>query len=131
MLTSTISSMLPLLVVDDDPGNFRELLRRWLQPHGYEVQFASDCRGGAYRRRGASICCRGGGCSYAGCQRALASGAVGSGLCDGGCVGDRDSTIAPESLRKGIVAYILKPFERDRFVAVVAQGARRVRKYKS
>jgi CheY-like chemotaxis protein len=115
--------MASLLIVDDDP-RIQELLRRWLKPAGYTLRFAEDANSAL---------------------AALAEQQPAVIVCDihmpgpnGLWLADRVRDIAPttaivlatgdesvppfESLRRGVVAYVLKPFQRDQFLAAVSTG---------
>ncbi len=115
--------MASILIVDDDL-RIQELLMRWLRPEGHTLRFAEDS------------------------NAALASIAVEHPtviVCDvhmpganGLWLADRVRAIAPttaivlatgdqdvppmESLRKGVVAYLVKPFLRDAFLHAVSKG---------
>ncbi len=114
-----------VLVVDDEPG-FRELLTRILESAGCEVRTASDAHAAL---------------------RSVAELAPAVAICDIHMPGPdgvwlarqiraecpttaivlatSDNTIPPvETLRKGMVAYILKPFQRRAVVGAVAEAFR-------
>jgi DNA-binding NtrC family response regulator len=115
--------MASLLIVDDDP-RIQELLRRWLKPAGYTLRFAEN----------ANVA-----------LAAIAEQQPAVIVCDihmpgpnGLWLADRVRDIAPttaillatgdgnvppfETLRRGVVAYVLKPFQRDQFLRAVSTG---------
>lgn len=114
-----------VLIVDDDV-RIRQLLHRWLVPQGLELREAADAQAAV---------------------ALIAERAPSVILCDvhmpgqdGLWLAERVRTIAPstavvlatgdsgvspyESLRKGVVAYVLKPFVRDQVLAAVQRGLR-------
>jgi CheY-like chemotaxis protein len=115
--------MASVLIVDDDP-RIRELLRRWLEPAGHVLRFGEDAYtalAAISEEPPAVIVCD-----------VHMPGANGLWLADrvrsmapttGIVLATADRTIPPlESLRKGVVAYVLKPFQREQLVRAVAAG---------
>lgn len=112
-----------VLIVDDDP-RVRELLRRWLEPSGYLLRFAPDAHTAltalSHEQPAVVVC------------DVHMPGANGLWLADriravapttAIVLATGDATVPPfESLRKAVVAYLLKPFQRERIVAAVAAG---------
>ena len=115
--------MASVLIVDDD-ARIQELLLRWLQPAGHGLRFAEDANAAL---------------------AAIADEQPAVVLCDihmpganGLWLADRVRSLAPataivlatgdqnvppfESLRQGVVAYVLKPFQRDQVLNAVGAG---------
>lgn len=115
--------MASVLIVDDDP-RIRELLRRWLEPAGHTLRFGEDTNSAL--------------AAIAEKQPAVIvldvhmPGANGLWLADrvremapatAIVLATADKTVPPfESLRKGVVAYVLKPFRREQLLHAVAAG---------
>jgi CheY-like chemotaxis protein/CHASE3 domain sensor protein len=112
-----------VLIVDDDP-RVRGLLHRWLAPHDVELREAADARAAL---------------------EVISEWTPSVILCDvhmpgqdGLWLAERVRAVAPntaivlatgdagispfDSLRKGVVSYVLKPFIRDQVLAAVEQG---------
>ena len=114
-----------VLIVDDDE-RVRGLLRRFLEPEGYEVIEAASAEEAVQRLESARP-------SVAFCDVHM-SGANGLWLADqiralfpatAMVLATGDTEIPPvETLRPGIVSYLLKPLRRDRVVAAVSAGVR-------
>ena len=114
-----------VLIVDDD-ARIRELLHRWLAPYGLELREAVDAKtalAAIAQRRPSVILCDvhmpgQDGLWLAERVRALApTTAI--------VLATGDGTVSPfESLRKGVVSYVLKPFRREQVVAAVEEGLR-------
>jgi two-component system, NtrC family, response regulator len=114
-----------VLIVDDD-DRVRGLLRRFLEPEGYEVIEAASAEEAVQRLESARP-------SVAFCDVHM-PGANGLWLADqiralfpatAMVLATGDTQIPPvETLRPGIVSYLLKPLRRDRVVAAVSAGAR-------
>lgn len=114
-----------VLIVDDD-ARIRELLDRWLAPYGLELRQAVDAKSAlsAIAERAPSVILCDvhmpgqDGLWLAERVRAIAS-TTAIVLATG------DSTVSPfDSLRKGVVSYVLKPFRRDQVVSAVEEGIR-------
>jgi len=114
-----------VLIVDDD-DKVRELLRRFLEPEGYEVMAAASAEEGVQLIEAAPP-------SVAFCDVHM-TGANGLWLADQIrslspatamvlATGD-DRVPTSESLRAGIVSYLIKPLRRDRVVTAAADGVR-------
>lgn len=115
--------MASVLIVDDDP-RIRELLRRWLESAGYALRFAEDANAAVAAlcdERPAVILCDvhmpgPNGLWLADRVRAVASTTA-------IVLATADDTVPPfESFRKGVVGYVLKPFQREQLVRAVAAG---------
>ena len=114
-----------VLIVDDDV-KVRELLRRFLEPEGYEVIEAASAEEAVQRIESALP-------SVAFCDVHM-PGANGLWLADqirslspatGMVLATGDTEIPPaESFRPGIVSYLVKPLKRERVVAAVSDGVR-------
>jgi len=114
-----------VLIVDDDE-RVRGLLRRFLEPEGYEVIEAASAEEAVQRLESARP-------SVAFCDVHM-PGANGLWLADqiralfpatAMVLATGDTEIPPvETLRPGIVSYLLKPLRRDRVVAAVSAGVR-------
>jgi CheY-like chemotaxis protein/CHASE3 domain sensor protein len=114
-----------VLIVDDD-ARIRELLHRWLAPYGLELRQAVDAKtalAAIAQQRPSVILCDvhmpgHDGLWLAERVRTLApTTAI--------VLATGDSTVSPfESLRKGVVSYVLKPFRREQVVAAVEEGLR-------
>ena len=114
-----------VLIVDDDE-RVRALLRRFLEPEGYEVIEAASAEEAVQRLESARP-------SVAFCDVHM-PGANGLWLADqiralspatAMVLATGDTEIPPgETLRPGIVSYLLKPLRRDRVVAAVSAGVR-------
>jgi CheY-like chemotaxis protein len=114
-----------VLIVDDDE-KVRELLRRFLEPEGYEVIEAASAEE-AVRRVESSLP------SVAFCDVHM-PGANGLWLADqiralspatAMVLATGDTQVPPaETLRSGIVSYLLKPLRRTRVVLAVSEGVR-------
>lgn len=113
-----------VLIVDDERG-VRELVRRWLDPLGYEIREAADAHSAvaAIEKAPPSVVI---------CDIHMPGGPNGLWLSDrvrvlspatAVVLATADATVPPaESLRKGIVAYVLKPFRREQLLIAVADG---------
>jgi DNA-binding NtrC family response regulator len=112
-----------VLIVDDDP-RVRELLRRWLEPSGYALRFAENAHAAVAalsEERAEVIVCD-----------VHMPGPNGLWLADrvrdiapttAIVLATGDSTVPPfESLRRAVVAYVLKPFQREQLVRAVSAG---------
>jgi CheY-like chemotaxis protein/CHASE3 domain sensor protein len=114
-----------VLIVDDD-ARIRQLLHRWLAPHGLELRDASDANGAlsaiAERAPAVMIC----DVHMPGADGLwLAERVRGLAPTTAIVLATGDSTVPPfESLRKGVVSYVLKPFRRDQLLAAVQDGLR-------
>ena len=115
--------MASVLIVDDDV-RIQELLLRWLQPAGHVLRFAENSNAALASladQQPAVIVCDihmpgANGLWLADRVRALAP-ATAIVLATG------DVNVPPfESLRQGVVAYVLKPLQRDQFLSAVAAG---------
>ncbi|HEY3158832.1 MAG TPA: response regulator [Vicinamibacterales bacterium] len=114
-----------VLIVDDDE-QVRGLLRRFLEPEGYEVIEAASAEEAVERVEWALP-------SVALCDVHM-SGANGLWLADqiralspatAMVLATGDAKVPPaETLRSGIVGYLLKPLRRERVVAAVSEGVR-------
>ena len=114
-----------VLIVDDDE-RVRGLLRRFLEPEGYEVIEAGSAEEAVQRVEWALP-------SVAFCDMHM-PGANGLWLADqiravspatAMVLATGDTQIpAAETLRPGMVGYLLKPLRRDRVVAAVSEGVR-------
>jgi DNA-binding NtrC family response regulator len=114
-----------VLIVDDDE-QVRHLLRRFLEPEGYEVIEARSAEEAVQRIESAEP-------SVAFCDVHM-EGANGLWLAEqirqlspatALVLATGDTRVPPvESMRPGVVAYLLKPLSRKRVVAAVADGAR-------
>ncbi len=114
-----------VLIVDDD-AKVRELLRRFLEPEGYDVIEATSAEEAVQHVELALP-------SVAFCDVHM-PGANGLWLADqiralspatAMVLATGDTEIPPaETLRSGIVSYLLKPFRRSRVVAAVSDGVR-------
>jgi len=114
-----------VLIVDDDE-RVRALLRRFLEPEGYEVIETASAEEAVQRVEST-------GPSVAFCDVHM-PGANGLWLADqirtlspatAMVLATGDTEIPPgETLRPGIVSYLLKPLRRDRVVAAVSAGVR-------
>lgn len=114
-----------VLIVDDDV-KVRELLRRFLEPEGYDVIEASSAEEAVQRVESTVP-------SVAFCDVHM-PGANGLWLADqiralspatAMVLATGDTDIPPaETLRSGIVSYLLKPLRRSRVVAAVSDGVR-------
>ena len=114
-----------VLIVDDDE-KIRELLRRFLEPEGYQITEVASAEAAMQYVETAPP-------SVALCDVHM-GGANGLWLADqirGLCpatamvLATGETAVPPaESLRSGVVAYLLKPLRRDRVVAAVAAGIR-------
>jgi putative nucleotidyltransferase with HDIG domain len=124
-----IESPRSVLVVDDEAG-VRNLMRRWLESRGYEVELASNAEDAL---------------------RTLAATPIGLVVCDLRMPGRHglwlvdqlrrehpdtaviiatavdDVTAAVEGLRQGVVDYLTKPFDRERLFDAVTRGLDRHR----
>lgn len=114
-----------VLIVDDD-RHIRDLVQRWLKPHGFELRQAVDAQSAlaaVVEREPAVLVCdihmpgrnglwladqvRG---RAPNCAIILATG---------------DDTVPPfESFKPGVVGYVLKPFRREQLLAAVREGIR-------
>jgi CheY-like chemotaxis protein len=114
-----------VLIVDDDE-KVRELLRRFLEPAGYEVIEAGSAEEALQRIESAQP-------SVAFCDVHMA-GANGLWLADqirtfapstAIVLATGDTQVPPaESFRAGVVSYLLKPLRGSRVIAAVADGVR-------
>lgn len=114
-----------VLIVDDDE-KVRELLRRFLEREGYAVIEAASAEEGVQVVESAPP-------SVAFCDVHM-TGANGLWLADqiravspmtAIVLATGDDRVPPgESLRTGVVSYLLKPLRRERVVAAVAEGVR-------
>jgi two-component system NtrC family response regulator len=114
-----------VLIVDDD-DKVREVLRRFLEPEGYEVIQAGSAEDAVRMVEVAAP-------SVAFCDVHM-TGANGLWLADqirtlspatAMVLATGDSQIpSTESLRAGVVSYLLKPLRRERVVAAAAEGVR-------
>jgi CheY-like chemotaxis protein/CHASE3 domain sensor protein len=115
-----------VLIVDDD-SRIRELLRRWLAPHGLDVRQASNAKSGlsAVVEQPPEVIL---------CDVHMPGGP------DGLWLAERVRGVAPttaivlatgdsgisafESFKKGVVSYVLKPFRREQVLEAVEEGIR-------
>jgi len=114
-----------VLIVDDDE-KVRELLRRFLEPEGYEVMEAASAEEAVQRLGSAAP-------AVALCDLHM-TGANGLWLADqirrlspstAMVLATGDSRVPPsETLRPGVVSYLIKPLRRLRVVTAVAEGVR-------
>jgi DNA-binding NtrC family response regulator len=112
-----------VLIVDDDP-RIQELLLRWLRPEGHTLRFAEDANAALL--------------ALADEQPAVVVCDVHMPGANGLWLAERVRSVAPataivlatadetipayESLRRGVVGYVLKPFDRTQFVRTVSAG---------
>jgi len=114
-----------LLLVDDD-DKVREVLRRFLEAEGYAITEATSAEEAVQRIEASSY-------AVAFCDVHMA-GANGLWLADqirqlspgtAMVLATGDTEVPPtESLRAGVVSYLLKPLRRDRVVSAAAEGVR-------
>src|SRR5687768_10445900 len=112
-----------VLIVDDD-ARIQELLLRWLRPEGHTLRFAEDANAALAaltEQHPAVIVCDihmpgANGLWLAERVRAVApTTAI--------VLATADETVPPyESLRRGVVGYVLKPFDRTQFVRTISTG---------
>src|SRR5687767_96027 len=102
-----------VLVVDDQSG-FRELLKRFLEPAGYEVRTASDAHEALARLADAPPAVAILDVHMPGPNGLWLANQIRSGSPTTAIVlATSDDTVPPvESLKKGVVAYIVKPLQR-------------------
>jgi CheY-like chemotaxis protein len=124
--TQVVNATPSRVLIVDDEGSVRELLRRILEREGYEVIEAADAEEALQRVELLSP-------SVAFCDVHL-TGANGLWLADqiramspatAMVLATGDPEIpAAESLRPGIVSYLLKPFSRECVIAAASDGIR-------
>jgi CheY-like chemotaxis protein len=114
-----------ILVVDDEPS-VRALLRRFLEPAGYEIHEAEDAESAVRlieeRSPAGAVCdvhMPGANGLWLADQIRAASPTTALILATGD-----DEVPAGESLRPGVVAYLLKPLDRALVLRAVEQGTR-------
>ena len=115
--------MASILIVDDDL-RIQELLMRWLRAEGHTLRFAEDSNAAVEsiaKEHPTVIVCDvhmpgANGLWLADRVRAIApTTAI--------VIATGDQDVPPvESLRKGVVAYMVKPFQRDAFLNAVSKG---------
>lgn len=124
--TETRQGHRPAVLVVDDDASVRELLRRWLELEGYDVRVAADAMAAiaALETEPPKVVVADvhlPGANGLWLAEQIRHGAPTTAI----VLATGDATVPPfESLRRGIVAYVLKPFQRDQLVAAVAEGIR-------
>lgn len=115
--------MASVLIVDDDP-RIRELLHRWLEPAGHALRFSEDANAALIaigEEPPAVIVCDVHMPGANGLWLAERVRDIAPSTAIVLATGD-DTVPAFESLRKGVVAYVLKPFQREQLVRAVSAG---------
>ena len=118
--------MASVLIVDDEP-DVRNALKIFLRPSGHQVAEASDAQGALTLMAGAEPVPQ-----VVLCDVHLRDGPNGLWLADrirerhpatAMILATGDATVPPvQSLRKGIVAYLVKPFRREDVLKAVEEG---------